>query len=91
MATSQSGASSWQGVLPAPSFRRAGDYVYVSSIFPLDQDGNVVQAQSVSPYVGESVIGAQTRACLERLRAVLAEAGTTLDRTVKARGVPHRA
>ena len=84
MATSQSGASSWQGVLPAPSFRRAGDYVYVSSIFPLDQDGNVVQAQSVSPYVGESVIGAQTRACLERLRAVLTEAGTTLDRTVKA-------
>ena len=84
MTTSQSGASSWQRVLPAPSFQRAGDFIFVSSIFPLDQDGNVVRAQSVSPYVGESDIGAQTRACLETLRSVLAEAGTTLDRVVKA-------
>ena len=84
MTTSQSASSSWQGVLPAPSFQRAGDFIYVSSIFPLDQDGNVVRAQSVSPYVGESDIGAQTRACLEKLRAVLTEAGTSLDRVLKA-------
>ena len=84
MTTAQAGANSWQGVLPAPNFRTAGDYVFVSSIFPLDDAGNVVQAQSVSPYVGESDIGAQTRACLERLRGVLAAAGTTLDRVVKA-------
>ena len=84
MTTSQSESSSWQGVLPAPSFQRAGDFIFVSSIFPLDQDGNVVQAQSVSPYVGESDIGAQTRACLEKLRAVLTEAGTSLDRVLKA-------
>ena len=84
MVTSQSGISPWQGVLPAPNSHRAGDYIFVSSIFPLDDDGNVVQPRSISPYVGESVIGAQTRACLERLRAVLADAGTTLDRVVKA-------
>ncbi len=84
MTTSQSGSNSWQGVLPAPSFQRAGDFIFVSSVFPLDESGNVVRAQSVSPYVGESDIGAQTRACLEKLRTVLAEAGTTLDRVVKA-------
>ena len=84
MATQQTGSGTSQGVLPAPSFRRAGDYIFVSSIFPLDNSGNVVRGQSVSPYVGESDIGAQTRACLERLRAVLAEAGSTLDRVVKA-------
>ncbi len=84
MVRPQTGTSSWHGVLPAPSSRRAGDFVFVSSIFPLDEDGNVVRAKSVSPYVGESDVGAQTRACLERLRTVLAEAGTTLDRVVKA-------
>ena len=84
MATSQPGTNAGQGALPAPSFRRAGDYIFVSSIFPLDANGAVVRAQSVSPYVGESDVAAQTRACLDRLRAVLAEAGTSLERTVKA-------
>jgi enamine deaminase RidA (YjgF/YER057c/UK114 family) len=73
-----------QGILPAPSFRRAGDFVFVSSIYPLDGDGHVVHARSLSPYVGEAEVAAQTRACLETLQSVLAEAGTSLERVVKA-------
>ena len=90
MTTSQSGASSWQGVLPAPSFQRAGDFIFVSSIFPLDQDGNVVRAQSVSPYVGESDIGAQTRACLDKLRDSAGRSGHLTGPRRQSRGLPHR-
>ncbi|MPZ23954.1 MAG: hypothetical protein GEU28_10520, partial [Dehalococcoidia bacterium] len=43
-----------QAVLPAPSFNRAGDLVFVSSIYPIDGQGNVVHTSSFSPYVGES-------------------------------------
>jgi enamine deaminase RidA (YjgF/YER057c/UK114 family) len=73
-----------QGILPAPGWRRSGDFVFVSSIYPVDGEGNAVHSPSTSPYTGESEAGAQTRAVLEDLKARLAEAGTTLDRMVKA-------
>ena len=76
--------SAGQGILPAPGWRRSGDFVFVSSIYPVDGEGNVVHATSKSPYVGESEAGAQTRAVVEDLKAALTEAGTTLDRMVKA-------
>jgi enamine deaminase RidA (YjgF/YER057c/UK114 family) len=84
MTTARREGTSVQGILPAPSFRRAGDFIFVSSIYPLDSNGNVVHTQSISPYVGEAEIAAQTRACLGTLKGVLAEAGTSLDRVVKA-------
>lgn len=73
-----------QGILPAQSFRRADDFIFVSSIYPLDNAGNVVHAQSSSPHIGEAEIAAQTRSVLETLKGVLLEAGTSLERTLKA-------
>lgn len=81
MATTAAGVES---VLPAPSFRRAGDYVFVSSIYPLDETGHAVRSESPSPYAGESDMAAQSRAVLTTLQRVLGEAGSSLDRTVKA-------
>ncbi|MPZ23010.1 MAG: hypothetical protein GEU28_05585 [Dehalococcoidia bacterium] len=72
-----------QPVLPAPSFNRAGDFIFVSSIFPIDGEGNVAHTSSFSPFVGESEMAAQTRAVLSTLRKVLDDAGTTLDQTLK--------
>jgi enamine deaminase RidA (YjgF/YER057c/UK114 family) len=71
-------------VLPAPRSNRQGDYIWVSTIYPLDADGGVVHADAPSPFVGESEVAAQTRAVCEGLRGVLAEAGSSLDRVVKA-------
>ena len=71
-------------VLPAPRSNRQGDYIWVSTIYPLDADGGVVHAESPSPFVGESEVAAQARAVCEGLRGVLAEAGSSLDRVVKA-------
>ena len=55
-------------LLPAPRFNRQGDYIWVSTIYPLDGDGGVVHAEAPSPYVGESEVAAQTRAVCEGLR-----------------------
>ena len=71
-------------VLPAPRFARKGDFIYVSTIYPLTPDGEVVHSDAISPYVGEAEIAAQTRAILETMRQVLAEAGSSLERVLKA-------
>ena len=71
-------------VLPAPRSNREGDLIYVSTIYPIDPGGNVVHADAISPHVGEAEIAAQTRAVLEAMRHVLAEAGSSLDRVLKA-------
>ena len=70
-------------VLPAPRFARQGDFIYVSTIYPLTAEGEVIHTQAVSPYVGEAEVAAQTRAILETLRDVLAEAGSSLERVLK--------
>lgn len=72
-----------QRILPAPPWRRAGDFVYISSIHPLDPTGSVARPDAVSPWVGESPMAAQTRAVLRTLEATLHEAGTTLDRVLR--------
>ena len=61
-------------LLPAPRFTRQGDFVFVSTIYPLTAEGEVVHSDAISPYVGEAEIAAQTRAVLETMRGVLAEA-----------------
>jgi enamine deaminase RidA (YjgF/YER057c/UK114 family) len=69
-------------LLPAPEARRAGDLVFVSSIYPL-VNGQVVSSRSPSPYAGESETAAQTRAVLDRLAWVLDAAGSSLDRALR--------
>jgi 2-iminobutanoate/2-iminopropanoate deaminase len=76
--------SAGQGILPAPAWRRSGDFVFVSSLYPVDGEGRAVHTPSTSPYRGESEMGAQTRTVVEALQAALSEAGTTLDQTLKA-------
>ena len=71
-------------VLPAPRVNRQGDHIWVSTIYPIDADGAVVHADAPSPYVGEAEIAAQTRAVCEGLKHTLAEAGSSLDRVLKA-------
>ena len=74
-------------VLPAPRFAHQGDFIHVSTIYPLTAEGaegEVVHSDSISPYVREAEIAAQTRAILETLREVLAEAGSSLERVLKA-------
>ncbi len=64
------------GTLVAPISQavKAGDFVFVSGLLPLDlATGEIVAGD----------IQVQTRQCLENVKAVLAEAGTTLDKVVK--------
>jgi 2-iminobutanoate/2-iminopropanoate deaminase len=70
-------------LLPAPAHRRAGDLIFVSSLYPVDGSGQLVRG-SANPYAGESDMGAQTRRVLEQLQQVLEDAGTTIDQTLKA-------
>jgi enamine deaminase RidA (YjgF/YER057c/UK114 family) len=70
-------------LVPAPAHRRAGDLIFVSSLYPVDGSGQLVRG-SANPYAGESDMGAQTRRVLEQLQQVLEDAGTTVDQTVKA-------
>ncbi|WCB91730.1 Putative aminoacrylate peracid reductase RutC [Baekduia alba] len=72
-----------QGLLPAPAWRRAGDFVYVSSIHPVDDDGALVRSSSATPYAGPSEVATQTRAILATLEHTLRDAGTTLERVLK--------
>ena len=84
MATDASTTMTRHEILPAPAHRRAGDFVFVSSLYPVDGSGEVVRAGSVSPYVGESEMGAQSRQVLEQLADVLATAGSSLEQTLRA-------
>lgn len=53
---------------------RAGGFVYVAGQLPLDADGGLV---------GRGDIGAQTRAVFANIAAILAAAGSSLDRVAK--------
>jgi enamine deaminase RidA (YjgF/YER057c/UK114 family) len=72
------------GFLPAPAHRRAGDFIFVSSLYPVDDSGQVVGSDSISPYIGESDMAAQSRRVLEQLDQVLAGAGSSLPLVLKA-------
>ncbi len=73
-----------QGILPAPATRRSGDFVFVSSIYPVDDSGALVEPDAISPYVGESAVAAQSRRILELLRDALEAGGSSLENTLKA-------
>ena len=72
-----------ESISPSPATRRAGDYIFTSSFYPISEDGTVVRSKSVSPYVGESEMGAQTRSVLDQLRDALVSGGSSLDLTLR--------
>jgi hypothetical protein len=63
---------------PAPRGVRAGDFIFSSSIYPIDDNGHAIQVDELLGEACPSLIEAQTRHCLESLKAVLAEFGSTL-------------
>ena len=79
-----SAAGSTQGILPAPDSRRAGDFIWISSIYPIDDSGQLVQTDAISPYVGQSAMEVQSRRVLEVLDEVLSAAGSSRDNVLKA-------
>ncbi len=75
---------STQGIVPAPDSRRAGDFIFISSIYPVDDTGQLVQPDSLSPYVGQSAMEAQSRRVLELLKQILEASGSSMDNALKA-------
>ena len=69
---------------PAPRAIRAGDYVFTSSIYPVDESGHAVTVDERLGETGPSLIAAQTRHCLETLKTILKEQRTPLARVLKA-------
>jgi enamine deaminase RidA (YjgF/YER057c/UK114 family) len=70
--------------VPAPDAVRAGDYVYTTSIYPIDKSGHAISVDEAIGEAGPSLIEVQTRHCLETLKRVLQEAGSGLERVLKA-------
>ena len=69
---------------PASRAVRAGDYVFTSSIYPVDKSGHAITVDALLGEAGPSLIAAQTRHCLETLEEILQEHGGGLDRVLKA-------
>jgi len=79
-----SAQSAGQNILPAPAARQGGNFVFVSSLYPVDDAGAVVRADSISPMLGESDMGAQTRRVLTLLKEVLDANGSSIENTLRA-------
>jgi enamine deaminase RidA (YjgF/YER057c/UK114 family) len=69
--------------LPFPRAIRVGDYIFTSSIYPIDEEGRVVAGKPWLGLAGPSPIALQTRHCLTALKNILGELGSSLDRVVK--------
>ena len=69
---------------PAPRAVRAGDYVFTSSIYPIDEAGHAVSIDEHLGEAGPSRMEAQARRCLETLKSVLRDGGSSLERVLKA-------
>src|SRR5579872_6521018 len=70
--------------LPAPRAVRAGDYIFTSSIYPIDKSGHAITVDALLGRTGPTLIAVQTRHCLETLKNVLGIFGSSLDRVLKA-------
>jgi 2-iminobutanoate/2-iminopropanoate deaminase len=68
---------------PAPRAVRAGDYVFTSSIYPIDAAGHAISVDERLGETGPSLVEAQTRQCLETLKSVLGDFKSTLERVLK--------
>lgn len=71
-------------LIPAPRVVQAGDYLFTSSIYPVDAEGQVVGVDERAGEAGPSSIAEQTRHCLETLKDALRQQGSGLDRVLKA-------
>ena len=69
---------------PAPRAVRAGDYVFTSSIYPIDDKGHAIETDERLGQAGPSLIEVQTRHCLETLKSTLALFGSSLGAVLKA-------
>lgn len=70
--------------VPAPRAVRAGDFIYTSSIYPIDKAGRAIAVDEHLGEAGPSLMEAQTRHCLETLKTILKEHSSTLDGVLKA-------
>src|SRR5260370_25912189 len=68
--------------MPAPNAVQAGDYVFTSSIYPIDKSGNAIATEDRGE-TAPSTMELQARHCLDALGAVLKEFGSSLDRVLK--------
>ena len=71
-------------LVPVPRAVRAGDYIFTSSVYPVDESGRVVGLDAAQDEVRPSLMEIQARQCLESLKKVFAEAGASIDRVLKA-------
>ncbi|HEY1360808.1 MAG TPA: RidA family protein [Xanthobacteraceae bacterium] len=71
-------------LVPVPRAVRAGDYVFTSSIYPVDGAGRVVGLDATADETRPSLIELQARHCFQSLKQALAEAGASLERVLKA-------
>lgn len=69
---------------PAPRAVRAGDYVFTSSIYPIDEAGHAIAVDERLGQAGPSLMEMQARRCLESLKSVLRDFGSSLERVLKA-------
>jgi enamine deaminase RidA (YjgF/YER057c/UK114 family) len=70
--------------VPAPAAVRAGDYIFTSSIYPIDKSGHAIVDDENLGEAGPSAITLQTRHCLEQLKGILSESGSSLEHVLKA-------
>jgi enamine deaminase RidA (YjgF/YER057c/UK114 family) len=71
-------------LVPVPAAVRAGDYVFTSSVYPVDKSGRVVGLDAAQDETRPSLMEVQTRQCLESLKIILAESASSIDRVLKA-------
>jgi enamine deaminase RidA (YjgF/YER057c/UK114 family) len=58
-------------LVPVPRAVRAGDYVFTSSIYPVDESGRVVAIDVPRGEINPSLMEVQARHCLDTLKQVL--------------------
>ena len=68
---------------PAPNAVRAGDYVFTSSIYPIDNNGHAINNDVRLGEAGPSLIEVQTRHCLDSLKMVLRDFKSDLGNVLK--------
>jgi enamine deaminase RidA (YjgF/YER057c/UK114 family) len=68
---------------PAPKAVRAGDYVFTSSIYPIDNNGHAINNDEKLGEAGPSLIEIQTRHCLDSLKMVLGDFKSDLGSVLK--------
>jgi enamine deaminase RidA (YjgF/YER057c/UK114 family) len=69
--------------LPFPRAVRVGDYVYTSSIYPIDDEGRIAEDKPWLGVAGSALIAGQARHCLTTLKNTLVELRSSLSLVVK--------